>query len=401
MEKGILKCFGEVNSLLGSDDIEIQQCLDPILKDRERKFVNPDEENMVNAVLFCSWLDPVPLLEFFRDSYLYFDFIKERLIPRIRFLTFLCLSRSTMIAEAYRKLNPDKFQLLGFESTPTYEILREFVNERLGENRFREFFDALVLEIKNLLAEKGVELGRRCGQDASDEPSLKHDKEAKYSGYYKEYGYKFDVVHDLDQETLPIHYTPMEITEDEGRGLIPAQDKLHQLKIKPEEWKIDGKYATYKNIAKSELKNTHLIYKIQNGWIYNPKGSEKEIKRLYQKHWKDPEFKVDPDTSYMLNFLLAHGETEAVGAYYRNIRMERAAKDPEEIAKECGERSGKTEGIMGVAKKETILDRRLPRRGFRAFVWVLGISMMSFAFAALIRLQNGFFDHLGSLTYII
>ena len=80
--------------------------------------------------------------------------------------------------------------------------------------------------------------------------------------------------------------------------------------------------------------------------------------------------------------------------------MERAAKDPEEIAKECGERSGKTEGIMGVAKKETILDRRLPRRGFRAFVWVLGISIMAFAFAALIRLQNGFFDHLGSLTYI-
>ena len=140
---------------MGSDDIEIQQCLDPILKDRERKFVNPDEENVVNAVLCCSWLDPVPLLEFFRDSYLYFDFIKERLIPRIRFLTFLCLSRSTMIAEAYRKLNIDKFQLLGFESTPTYEILREFVNERLGENRFREFFDALMLEIKNLLAEKG------------------------------------------------------------------------------------------------------------------------------------------------------------------------------------------------------------------------------------------------------
>lgn len=172
---------------MGSDDIEIQQCLDPILKDRERKFVNPDEENMVNVILFCSWLDPVPLLEFFRDSYLYFDFIKERLrlIPRIRFLTFLCLSRSTMIAEAYRKLNPDKFQLLGFES------LREFVNERLGQNRFREFFDAFVLEIKNLLAEKGVEivwqrkewkLEEDVGQDASDEPSLKHDKEAKYSG---------------------------------------------------------------------------------------------------------------------------------------------------------------------------------------------------------------------------
>ena len=31
---------------------------------------------------------------------------------------------------------------------------------------------------------------------------------------------------------------------------------------------------------------------------------------------------------------------------------------------------------------------------------VLGISMMIFAFAALIRLQNDFFDRLGNLGYI-
>jgi hypothetical protein len=115
------------------------------------------------------------------------------------------------------------------------------------------------------------------------------------------------------------------------------------------------------NIAGSELNNTHLIYEIQERWVYNPKGSEKEIKRLYQKHWEDPDFKVDPNMKYMLNFLSDHGETEAVGAYYRNIRMKKADKDPQIIAKECGERSGKTEGIVSVAKKETILDRRLPR----------------------------------------
>ena len=83
------------------------------------------------------------------------------------------------MSEAYRKLKPDKFQLLGFESTPTYEVLREFVNERLGPERFQDFFDALVLKIKDLLAEKRVKLGKRCGQDASDEPSLKHDSEVQ------------------------------------------------------------------------------------------------------------------------------------------------------------------------------------------------------------------------------
>jgi len=405
IENKILKCFEELNGLFetGSGEMEIPQCLDWIGMEGEGErsgFVNPDEENPIDAALFCSWLDPVSLLEFFRSSYPYFEFMKERLIPRIRFLAFLGLSSSNTISEAYRKLKPDKFQLLGFESTPTYEVLREFVNERLRPNRFQDFLVVLVLEIKDLLAEKRVKLGNRCGQDASDEPSLKHDIEAKYSGYYKEYGYKFDVVHDLDQETLPLHYTYMEITDDEGKDLIPAQEHLRNMDIKPEEWKIDGKYATYENIAGSELNNTHLINEIQERWVYNPKGSEREIKRLYQKHWEDPDFKVDPNMKYMLNFLSDHGETEAVGAYYRNMRMKKAEDNPQMIAKECGERSGKTEGIVSVAKKETILDRRLPRRGFKTFIWVLGIAMMTFAFAALIRLQNGFFDRLGNLTYI-
>ena len=109
--------------------------------------------------------------------------------------------------------------------------------------------------------------------------------------------------------------------------------------------------------------------------------------------------KVNVDMDYMLKFLMKHGEVEAVGAYYRNVHMRRAEHEAKEIAK-GGERSGKTEGFMSVAKKETILGRRLPRRGTRAFIWVLGIAVMTFVFAALIRLQNGVSDHLGNLTYI-
>jgi len=177
-----------------------------------RMFVNLGEENPINAVLFCSWLDPVPLLEFFKDAYPYFEVIKERLIPRTSFLSFLYLSRSNTIAESYRKLTPNGFQLLGFKSTPTYEVLKDFVNEHLRVDQFQDFLSTLVLEIKNLLLEKGAKHGNRCGENASDEQSLKHNPEAKYSGYYKEYGYKFDVAHDLEQETLPLCYIHMEIT---------------------------------------------------------------------------------------------------------------------------------------------------------------------------------------------
>ena len=78
-----------------------------------------------------------------------------------------------------------------------------------------------------------------------------------------------DVVHDLDQETLPIHYTPMEITEDGGRDIIPAQDKLHQLKIKPEahisytEYRMDG-YTIPKEVRMRLSVSTRNTGKILN-----------------------------------------------------------------------------------------------------------------------------------------
>ena len=57
---------------------------------------------------------------------------------------------------------------------------------------------------------------------------LKHDPEAKYSGYYKHSGYKLDVT--LDAETgIPLCYIPMEITCDEGQNLVPSQKQLVDL----------------------------------------------------------------------------------------------------------------------------------------------------------------------------
>jgi len=91
IENGILKDWDLPDEL--SIELEkIFNCLDTVLGNRG--FINPDEENSVPAAIFCSWLDPTPLLEFFRPSYIYYEYVKERLVPRTRFLSFLCLSRS-------------------------------------------------------------------------------------------------------------------------------------------------------------------------------------------------------------------------------------------------------------------------------------------------------------------
>ena len=60
----------------------------------------------------------------------------------------------------------------------------------------------------------------------------------------------------------------------------------------------------------------------------------------------------------------------------------------------------KTEGQFAVAKHSTLLDARLTRRGFAAFVRLCDITYLASVFAALIRVQHSVFDHLGCLTYI-
>ena len=80
--------------------------------------------------------------------------------------------------------------------------------------------------------------------------------------------------------------------------------------------------------------------------------------------------------------------------------MEFAKSNPELFSKENGERSGKTEGIIGMAKTNTILDRRPSRRGWREFVRICGLTFLAYAFAALIRVQHGVTENIGNLTYV-
>jgi len=376
--------------------------LDTILKDMEDgKFINPCDGQPVTAARFVSWLDTDPLVEYFRNDYPKFNIMmRHRLPSRIRFFAFMCLSRMQDIMKAHRKLTENDAKILGFEHYPTYEMVREFINEILTVERFQEFFDLIIVQVRIELEKRKIILGKRAGQDATDVKSLKYDKEAQYSGYYKEYGYKCDITHDLDQQCLPLHYTTMGINDDEGKNVLPSQEHLKKLGFHPEEWKVDGKYANYMNIAGSAVSGITLVYKIQEGWVYNPDGKEKEINHRYQRHHNDNGFKVEVSLSYQLEFLYDRGEYECVGAYYRNKRMDYTKLNPIKASRETGERSGKTEGIIGTVKTGNILDRRPSRRGWKEFVRVCGLTFLAYAFAALIRVQHGVVEKIGNLTYI-
>lgn len=385
-------------------DIEQQEMLDGILDEiSDRGFKNADKNNPVSAFEFARWLDTKNLIGFFKTkSYKRFWEVEGRLAPRIRFVAAMCIGKFGTVEDGYRTMIANRYwRLLGFSAPPNYELLREFVYERIGIERFHEFFEFLLIELVRQARLQGVQLGRKVGQDATDTDCLKYDKEAEYSGYYQHAGYKIDIVHDLNDQTVPLDYMPMDINEDEGQNLIPAQERLREKGFSVEEHKVDGSYAkSYKNIAKSETKGTRLIYRIQNGWVYNKNGTEENVKRVYQKYHNADNFRVNASLSFMLHYLCEKEEYEVVGAYYRNKRMIYAENNPELAKKETGERSNKTEGFFSVTKDTTILDSRPRRRGWKEFVRRCGLSMLAHLFAALIRTQHGMTTALGCVTYI-
>ena len=355
----------------------------------------------VSAIGFCSHLNCEGLMPFMEGAYSRFDTVRERLVPRMRFTAFMCMSGRQNIKDAYNAVVSDNgWKRLGFHEKPVYETMREFINERVRDDRLHELFHAIVAECVRMASSMGMEIGRRTGEDATDVHSLKFDDEAEYSGYYKHNGYKVDIVHDLDDPSLVLDYTPMGINGDEGACLIPSQQRLAADGICTVEQKVDGKYTSYRNIAHSGINGIRLQYRIEKDWVLNPAGNGNEIRRLYQKYHGDEHFRTDATVAEMLIFLCNREEYEAVGSYFRNSVMAVAETNPDGHVRICNERSGKTEGFMAVTKSTTAIDARPYRRGRKWFERSCHFTFLGRIFAALVRLQHGIGKHLGSLTYI-
>ncbi len=213
----------------------------------------------VSAIEFCSHLNCEGLMPFMEGAYSRFNTVRDRLVPRMRFTAFMCMSGRRNIRDAYNAVVSDNgWKRLGFHEKPVYGTLREFINERIGDSRLHELFHAIVTECVRMASSMGMEIGRRTGEDATDVHSLKFDDEAEYSGYYRHNGYKVDIVHDLDDPSLVLDYTPMGISGDEGACLIPSQQRLAADGICTVEQKVDGKYTSYRNIAHSGINGIRL-----------------------------------------------------------------------------------------------------------------------------------------------
>jgi len=398
IERQIEKYWGRIERQLNlGDQEEFQQMLHEI----EEQFIDPTSDKTVRAVDFARWLNPEPLLDVLKPSYPYFKYIKQRFEPRMRFFSYMLLSRKKNLRQAYNSLTEEEYELLGFTGAckPTYELLREFIYERISIERFPEVFKQILRELVFLLRRKNISLGKHVFQDATDIRSLKHDPDAKYSGYYKHSGYKLDVTLDAEHD-IPLCYTPMEITSDEGQNLVPSQKQLVDLGLCEEERVVDDKYATFPNIAHSELNEVSLFYKIAKNWVLTKKSDLKKVKQLYQKYHQEDDFVINPNLDFMLRYLYHKEELEVVGGFFRNQRMMELKEKPEDYMKKCNKRGSRMEGFFGRVKNTTLLDDRPCKRGWKGFLFRVGTSMLTLVFAALTRVQNGITSHLTNVTYI-
>jgi len=164
--------------------------------------------------------------------------------------------------------------------------------------------------------------------------------------------------------------------------------------------KIDNGYSDLVNIAHAKMKyNTELHYRIQDNWVMREDGTPKEIKRKYQKYWHDENFRVTDEIEYMLRFLYNEGHIEQVGAYYRNQKMLDYQNDPENNTKKINERS-KSEWFNDYIKKHLGFDSIFPKKGKKAAFRSTTMSLIGILVVALVRVQNGITENLGSTVFL-
>jgi hypothetical protein len=254
--------------------------------------------------------------------------------------------------------------------------------------------DEIVTKAKTL----GFVLGEKTLEDAMPLESLPRDTEAEYNDHYKVKGYKIDSITD-QQQAVPLEVSVTSINHDEAKNLIPQLSTMLHSKIPVKQHTIDGGYADYEMIGWMGIKQIKGIYKIHKNWVYNKKGNQHNILILYQKQWKDPDFKPYAPLQYILRFLYNKGYTAAVGAFFRNQAMDAYRRNPKYYLKTYHVRS-RQEGSHGYWKEHLELEERLRTKGIVRVTRYILRNFCTILSVVLCRLQHHQRENLTSIAYL-
>jgi len=350
----------------------------------------------------------------------------------------------------------DEARQLGFVNEdgeikiPSYEKFRTFVHHCINWDEIR---DAIVMELRPIAEEHGMVFGSQSTEDATMIETVENDPDGKYNGHYKKTGLKEDIITCCSTK-LPIINEIIGGTDNEGKTLINKLEHLETLGIHIKDHWVDGKYATLENIAVAQtMFGTTLHYQVQEGWIIREDGMPEHIKKLYQQCWEDPSFKPGVSLNEMMALLTRRGKNiveqgrslqqvalsegawgkkkrpkrgrpssversaqdrffenerlinegmrflEPVGAYYRNILMEWAQKNPEAMKKDKGKRQ-LAESINNHLKNDLGLQKGLRVKGRKKVHTHVSMGCVFLLLVGLHKLRHGVTTDLASLIGI-
>lgn len=375
-------------------------------KAEENLFEDATEENPVEISRFLKHLDTTwadPLLELLFPR---FHSIKKRLYPRLKLVLFQKLRPDLQkITQVYDVLvsQDEVARNLGFNpiDLPVYETIRHFINDLLDEEILNTWFHIQLREIQqHLIRLNQQRLGQETVEDATIITAKRNDPEAAYSGYYKDYGWKKDLLID-NHHKIFLGYQDLSITADESEALLCHLQRLQEIDIHVDTITVDGKYPTYENIAKAKHDfDTCLFYKPQQNWKYNVKGDLKAINKRYQKYWDHDDFRVHADLRYKLGFLSKQGDVDYVGAYYRNQHVAQYFQREKHCRRRYRlERNG-NEGFNGYVKQQMGFETSIPWKGEKHAFKHTTLCIIALNAVVLTRLQHGFIKHLTSVAYL-
>ena len=308
------------------------------------------------------------------------------------------------VAELYRVIqsNEEIARNLGFDPyyLPGYETIRHFINDLLDDEVLDHLFYIQVEEIKHQLERYGEKLGGKTLEDATPVTAKRGDPEAEYNDYYKVKGWKKDLLLDQKHKVF-LAFQNLGINENERQALPLNLEKLQEIDINVNEITADGKYPTYANIAVAKHRyRTDLFYRPQDGWVHNSKGDVDEINRRYQKYWKHCDFRVHATLESKLGFLCKQGDYDWVGAYHRNLHVQRYNRRIKHCVRRYRIERNTNESFNNYLKQHMGFETSLPKKGKDSAFKHTTLCLIAINAVALTRLQNGETKNLTSVAYL-
>jgi len=308
------------------------------------------------------------------------------------------------IRDRYRAIqsNEEIARNLGFDpyDLPGYETIRHFINDLLDDDVLDHLFYIQVEEIKHQLERYGEKLGEKALEDATPVTAKRGDPEAEYNDYYKVKGWKKDLLIDQKHKVF-LAFQNLGINENEGQSLPLNLEKLREIGVIVGEITADGKYPTYENIAVAKYKyGADLFYRPQDGWVHNCNGDLDEINRRYQKYWKHRDFRVHATLESKLGFLCKKGDYDWVGAYHRNLHVQRYNRRIKRCMKRYRVERNTNESFNNYLKQHMGFETSLPKKGKASAFKHTTLCLIAINAVVLTRLQNRETKNLTSVAYL-